>query len=273
MIGKLFTGIACAALMLVPPLAAQEAEPDAEAFSAMMEMLRAEPLTAEQEARLPLAQAIVDRVIPPGTLGEMMGSMFDQFMGPIMQLANRAPSGDLARQLAIDPNELTLGDEQLAEAVDILDPVRLERNERMASVMPKLMGRMMDAMEPAMREAMAEAYAVHFSDGELADIDAFFSTESGLAYARKSFAISSDPRIIAASMESMPALMGSIGEMRQEMEAAVADLPQQRRFDDLSAAERTRLAELLGWSVEELEASMRTAEELESEEEEASAGW
>ena len=72
---------------------------------------------------------------------------------------------------------------------------------------------------------------------------------------------------MAASMESLPVIMGSIGELETEMEAAVADLPEPRTFAQLSADERTRLAELLGWSVEELEANMLVAEELRREEE------
>jgi hypothetical protein len=233
----------------------------------MMAMFQTEPLTAEQETRLPLAQAIVDKIIPVGSLGEMLGSMFDQFLAPILQMTHLAPRGELAELLAILPRELTLGDAEITEAADILDPVRLERNERIASVMPTLMGRLMDAMEPPMRKAMTEAYAITFTDQELADIDAFFSTETGISYARKSFALASDPRIMAASMESLPVIMGSIGELETEMEAAVADLPEPRTFAQLSADERTRLAELLGWSVEELEANMLVAEELRREEE------
>lgn len=268
MIGRFFAAAAGAALMLSAPASAQQAEPDAEAFAAMAAMFQAEPLDAEQQARLPLAQTIVDKIIPEGSLGEMMGSMFDRILAPIMQMASQAPRGELAQQLAIEPGELALGDEEIIEAADILDPVRLERNQRIASVMPTLMGRLMDAMEPPMRKAMAEAYAVSFNDRELADIDAFFSTESGISYARKSFAMASDPRIIAASMESLPAIVGSIGQLETEMAAAVADLPERRTFADLSAEERARLAELLGWSIEELEAHMHR-----SSEQEASIDW
>lgn len=264
MIGRLIAAAAAAALMLSAPVSAQQT--DAEALAAMMTMFQAEPLTAEQESRLPMAQAIIDKIIPAGSLGEMMGSMFDQFLAPIMQLANQAPRGELARRLAIEPGELALGDEQIAESADILDPVRLERSARIAALMPTLMTRMMEVMEPSMRKAMAEAYAVHFTDRELDDIDAFFSTESGLSYARKSFAMSSDPRIIAASMESLPTIMGSLGEFETDLAAAAADLPEPRTFAELSAEERARLAELLGWSVEELEANMLVAEELASEE-------
>ena len=112
-------------------------------------------------------------------------------------------------------------------------------------------------------DAVCAAPAPVRTDRELDDIDAFFSTESGLSYARKSFAMSSDPRIIAASMESLPTIMGSLGEFETDLAAAAADLPEPRTFAELSAEERARLAELLGWSVEELEANMHRSSEQE----------
>ena len=132
----------------------------------------------------------------------------------------------------------------------------------MASTMPALMKDMMQVMEPPMRKAMSEAYAVYFNEQELNDIDAFFSTESGLAFARKSFTMASDPRIIGASMEAMPAMMESLGSLETKMEEATADLPAKRSFAELSAEERARIAEITGASVEDIQQTMEAAQYL-----------
>ena len=108
------------------------------------------------------------------------------------------------------------------------------------------MGKMMTATEPVMREAMSQLYAINFDTRELADIDAFFSTESGAAYARKSFTMASDPRMTGAMMQAMPEMMGSFAEIEADMAAAVADLPPVRTYADLDAAQRARLAERSG---------------------------
>ena len=86
------------------PGAAQTAPdaPQAEAGEAAMDetmamlsgMFPAEPLTAEQQARLPQAQRIIARIIPEGTMGEMMSGMFDQMLGPIMKMAD-APATEV----------------------------------------------------------------------------------------------------------------------------------------------------------------------------------
>ncbi|ALE17947.1 hypothetical protein AMC99_02676 [Altererythrobacter epoxidivorans] len=239
------------------PVAAQEsAMPDDDVMQAMRSMFPVEPLTAEQEARLPIARGIVAKMIPEGTLGDMMGSMFDKMMGPIMELASSNPEADVARQLGLDPSELELTEEQAAELAGILDPAWRERNAVMGKLMPEMMKDMMTRMEPTMRKAMSEAYAIHFNANELADIDAFFSTPSGLSFARKSFSMSSDPRILGASMEALPSMFESIGEMEAKMTAATADLPAPRRWGDLTASQKSRISALTGLDQDEVEANM-----------------
>lgn len=87
--GLIFAATAgLAALTIAPqPLAAQEADPSAEAdeMQQAMEMLGAmfpaEPLTADHEGRLPQATRIMATIIPEATLAEMAGSMFDKMLG------------------------------------------------------------------------------------------------------------------------------------------------------------------------------------------------
>ena len=261
MIRKSIFAIGAILALFAQPVAAQD-ESEEDAFAAFAEMFTAEPLTEEQQARLPLAKEIVGKMIPEGTLGEMMGGMFDSIFDPIMEMATSNPKGDVAKMLGVESYELDVTEEQAVELATILDPVWKERNSLMASTMPALMKDMMQVMEPPMRKAMSEAYAVYFNEQELNDIDAFFSTESGLAFARKSFTMASDPRIIGASMEAMPAMMESLGSLETKMEEATADLPAKRSFAELSAEERARIAEITGASVEDIQQTMEAAQYL-----------
>ena len=247
------------ALACAGPVAAQEGGEDEEMFAAMMSMFAPEPLTAEQEARLPAAQAIVAKVVPPGTMGEMMSSLFDGMLGPIMDMALQPSSAEAAKQLGVDPDELELDAEQSAEVLALLDPVWRERQERTLAATRSAIGKMMTAMEPAMRDAMSQLYAINFNGRELADIDTFFSTDSGAAFARKSFTMASDPRMMGAMMQSMPQMMSSFAEMEADMAAAMADLPPARGFADLDSAQRARLTELTGLDEAALEEGMARA--------------
>lgn len=262
--------IACAvgalALTCASPVAAQEGAEDEDMLAAIMSMFAPEPLTAEQQARLPAAQAVVAKIVPPGTMGEMMSSLFDGMLAPIMDLAMQPSSADAAEQLGVDPEELELDTEQSAEVLALLDPVWRERQERTFAATQSAIGKMMTAMEPAMRDAMSQLYAIDFDASELADIDTFLSTDSGAAFARKSFTMASDPRVMGAMMQSMPQMMGSFAEIETDMAAAVADLPPARGYADLDATQRARLAELTGLDQAAIEEGMaRAAAEAEDQ--------
>jgi Uncharacterized protein conserved in bacteria (DUF2059). len=257
-----------ALLVATPALAAQDAAPtapsEADQLAAMTDMFSgmftAEPLTAEQQARLPAAEQLIAKVIPEGTMAEMMDKVYNGVMGPIMAAAPNGATTTLARQIGLPPYALDLGEDQAAELASLFDPAWAERQQREMAIIPAMMKDVMTLMEPGMRKAMAELYAIRFSDSALAEIDAFFSTATGTKYARESFLMASDPRIMAASMDAMPALMGMMGDMEARMAESVADLPAVRSFADLSPEERARVAEMTGYSVEDIETNLNLDE-------------
>jgi Uncharacterized protein conserved in bacteria (DUF2059) len=268
MIRRLFiTAVSLSALALAPqPLAAQDegaeadaseaaaaGDPMADAMGMLGAMFPAEPLTTEQEARLPQANRIITRMIPEGTLGEMMGGMFDKIMGPMTAALDAPANATVQKGIGVSPASIGLSDEQAAEIAALLDPAYAERHKREMAVMPTMMRDMMTVMEPTMRKAMSELYAIHFSQKELDDIETFFLTDSGAAYARKSFTMSSDPRIISASMESLPQMMEAFGDFEKKITAASADLPPKRSFADLPDAQKAKIAEMTGLSIAEIE--------------------
>lgn len=222
-------------------------EPSEADVAAMMKaMFPVEPLTAEQQARLPQAQAVIAKMMPPGTLQQVAGGMFDKMLNPLMAMGIKADSATVAIELAIEDEDFAIDDADAERVAEILDPVREERIRTVTEATQRAMGTAMTAMEPGMRKGMAEAYAATFTIGELTAIDAFFTTPEGASFARKSYALTSDPRIMAAAMESLPAMMGQMKAMEADMKAAEAKLPPRRGYADLSAAERAEIAELTG---------------------------
>lgn len=249
----------------VPAMAQQEGDAEiaidgdemmGEMFGALGQMLKAEPLTAEQEERLPLAKTIVGKMIPEGSMSEMMDKMMGGSLGSIMKLAGEAvPKQKLAEKLGTNAFALDMSDNDAAELLSVFDPQWKERQKREADMMPKIMGDILSVMEPPMRKAISELYAINFSTKELSEIDAFFSTETGTNFARKSFTMASDPRVMAASMEALPQMMGSFAKIETMMAQATADLPKPRNFSQLTADEKAFVTEASGLSAEEIEQS------------------
>lgn len=218
-------------------------------FAAFMGgLFQAEPLTAEQEARLPAAQAVVGAMMPKGFYGKMMSDMMDRMMRPMMSMLAK-PEFQLTSRLDMDSDAIEkLGAARAAEAIRILDPAYDRRAEAAMGVISGKLGGAFGPMEEPMREGLAKAYAARFDKAQLADIAAFFATPTGSTYARESMALFSDPRVMQASMKALPQMLSGFGDMEAAMNQAMASLPAERAYSDLSASERQRLAEILNVS-------------------------
>ena len=220
---------------------------DEAAVLAMMSgLFQAEPLTAEQEARLPAATAIVATMMPEGFYGELMRDMMEKTMRPMMAMFSK-PDFLLASRLTLDEAAIAeLGDAEKKELLTMLDPAWDQRADTMVNAIVANMGGAYAAVEPPVRAGLAKAYAVRFDQAQLADISSFFATPTGGEFARQSMALFADPQVMGATMEAMPEMIGSFTEMETSMEAALESLPAERDYADLSAAQRARMADLLG---------------------------
>ena len=263
-IKDLVTGIAAGALMIATPAAAQDefgseemTEQQMAEFGALFgSMFQAEPLTLEQEARLPAAQRVVGLMLPDGFYGKMMadtiGPMFDgifsMFGGPDMIVSSKFVLSDEQRE--------ALSDAQMAEIAGIVDPAYESRGGAISDAMNASMTEAFAVMESPMRDGLSRAYAARFDDTQLADIAAFFATPTGQVYAPESMALFSDPQVMQSMMGTLPVIMQSFGGMEKTIEDAMAALPKEKGYADLSASEKSRLAQLLGLSEAELEQSM-----------------
>ncbi|MDJ0979551.1 MAG: hypothetical protein QNI87_13570 [Erythrobacter sp.] len=267
---RLFTpALAAAALALsVPlaPLAAQEdSEPSAEEIEQELDAMgamfgdmfgNAEPLTPEQEARVPLAQSVVLKVFPEGTYAKMMDETMKPMMDAVMANIAGSPGVLLMELTGLPPSALAEIDEaKLNEAVALLDPSAEARNAEMADTMLRVIGDIVVQIEPSYRAGLARAYAVRFTEDELAGLDAYFATPVGAKYAAESFLIYADPQVMASMNEMMPAVMEAMPAMMGDVGAIAEKYPKGRTFSDLSEEEQTRLAGLLDTTLENLAAN------------------
>ena len=252
---KIVNAMAAAALVCAVPTAAQEDPEHSESamspgeldeFAGMMASLfQTEPLTEEQNARLPAAQAVVGEMMPDGFYGEMMAGMMDKMLRPMLTMFSQ-PEFVLGARLTVDAEAIeALEEAEQAELTAMLDPAYQARGDAMVAVLTSRMGGMFTAMEGPMREGLSKAYAVRFDDAQLADIAAFFATPTGGEYARESMALFADPQVMQASMQALPAMMSGFGDIESAMREAMAALPAERGYGDLTEAQRERMAELL----------------------------
>lgn len=213
----------------------------------------AEPLTEEQEARMPEAMQVVAKLFPEGTYAKMMNETMKPMFDGIMGGMGGSPALVLSGLTGIDPITLNQNDkEDLQQALDLLDPQAEARNQAISDMTVTLVADIMAEIEPSYRAGLARAYAVRFSAEELNGLDAFFSTELGGKYAAESFLIYADPQVMSAMNEMMPAMMERMPDIMGGIVTLVEEYPEGRSFSELDASERALLADLLGVTEQEL---------------------
>ncbi len=227
----------------------------AEAFSLFGTLFKADPLTPEQEALLPVATEMARRIMPEGSFRTAMRETIDPMMTVIIGNLDSNPRVRLAEISGVGEGDLeSLSDAEAQEALDIFDPQYAARNERITRAVTAMMGKLLEAVEPAYREGMARALARRFSEAEMRELLAFFATPTGGKFAAQSFLVQYDPQLMGV-MEAMgPAAVKLVPELTEEFAAIEKDLGGSRDFSQLSGAERSRAARLIGKPVSELDA-------------------
>ena len=222
--------------------------------NALSNMFEADPLTQEQQARLPAALKIIDQVFPVGTYRTMMDESVKPMMSSMFGATEQLPVSMMGGLLGLSPDEVTaMGDTTIGEVMAIMDPAFEQRTALSAQLSIDLLDSVVDTIEPPVRAGLARAYAVKFTDQQLEEMHAFFSTETGSYFASQSFLIFTDPQVMAAMSDMMPVMMEQIPPLAEKLEADMAELPAPRQYSDLTAAQRSTLADLLGMTPAELE--------------------
>lgn len=233
------------------------------ALAMMQTMFAAPELTAEQEARLPLATQLAERMLPNGIYARAMTETFSSFIDPIMGMApQNMPVYDMSERLGVEYALVDgLDQAQQEEIGRILDPVYEQRGRAAVDFVMGKTTEMMALIEPGMRRGVARSFATRLDEQQLGAVVAFFDTPAGAAFAQHSMLAFSDRQTISALMAEMPRLMESMPNFETAVAEATASLPAEREYADLSAADRRRLAKLLGISEGELRQKMAEAAE------------
>ena len=186
------------------------------------------PLAEPDPERLALARTTAAALLPPGSYQRMMqttmssvsdsvtASMFD------MRAVDVVPQGsgndaDVRREL---------GDRTLGELAAEADPHFEERMRITNRVMFAEMIPVVTRLEPEVREGLARAYAKKFTREQLVDMNRFFATPSGSAFATESLSIWMDPEIMSLMGKLGPEIIQEMPRIMEKVSAATAHLPQ-----------------------------------------------
>jgi hypothetical protein len=195
----------------------------------------AAPAAPIDPARLAIAQKTVGKLIPAGTYKRMMKDMMDGMAGGLIQQMMGMDASALAAATGAKEGGDDTKGKTFGELAAEKDPHFKERMDITMKVMFTEMGTLMNDMEPVVRDALSKIYARKYSAKELTDMDAFFATPSGAAFAGNFMATFTDKEMIDASFGMMPKILEVMPEIMKKVEAATAHLPPLPKPEDEAA--------------------------------------
>lgn len=230
-----------AALALATTVIAPAAHAQAQAASSA-----AAPASVDPK-RLEIAQRVAGELMPVGTYRTMMKTVLDQMTGNIMNQMLNMPIRDFAKIGGLSEDDLAkVGPATIRQVAVIMDPAFEQRTTVLTKVMMNEIGEFMSGMEPEYRAGLADGLAASFSLEQLSELQRFFATPTGSAYASQSMLLYANPAMMQRMQTMMPKLMQAMPGIMQKVQAATAALPKPRDAKDLTPAERKQIEDLLG---------------------------
>ncbi|WP_262407966.1 DUF2059 domain-containing protein [Sphingopyxis sp. OPL5] len=204
-------------------------------------------------AQLAIAQKTTGALVPTGSLEKMMDNLYGKLFRGLMGELGGMSDIMLSYKTGVEADKISALDDVTKEKIaDIFDPNRKAREEQIMTNVKPLISEVLRDLEVPMREGMANAFARKFSADQLNQMNAFFATPAGSAYASEWMALQADPEIILAIIKSVPPMANKWIDRAPELEGKFKDLPKERQMADLSDADLTKLAGLMKVDVQTL---------------------
>lgn len=178
------------------------------------------PALAPNPARLAAAKPVIDKLWPLGTYRRIMSGTMTQYLDAIIDTSFGLKVGDVDPDAKAGDKNATIG-----AAAEKADPHFRERFRIMTTTMFAEMQPLLDKIEPQLRDSLTTIYARKFTPEQLADMDRFFATPSGQAYAAESMTAFMDPEIMKGMQAFVPEFLQKMPDIMKKVEAATAHLP------------------------------------------------
>ncbi|MEO9599359.1 DUF2059 domain-containing protein [Parasphingorhabdus sp.] len=178
-------------------------------------------------ARLAVAETTVDHLFPIGTYERMMKGTMDQMLDGMLAGLGGMTMEEMGGTVSPSGEDYSAEDKDktLAELMQESDPNFEERMQISTRVLMDEMTDLMSAMEPQVRTTLTKIYARKYSIAQLNEMNDFFATDTGSAFARDYMMVFVDPEMMESMMSMVPELMQAMPNIMKKVEDATAHLP------------------------------------------------
>jgi len=194
--------------------------PDLGSMFALMDKMFP-PQPDPDPARLALARTAVNAMWPDGSYGKMLSGMLGGMYDRAMQLKQ----SDFA-SLDTKTSKSADKDESLHDTLAAKDPYFDQRTAVIRAVLEEEAAKLSAVIDPRMRDGLSRAMARRLDAHQLADVNAFFATPSGSAFAGQYLQLWLDPDAMRSMMSATPDMMKLMPEAMQKIKAANDKFPE-----------------------------------------------
>ncbi len=216
------TAIAAALLAATPALA--QTTPSVPA-AAPQPVFAVQLIPPTDPVRLAAAKPVIDRIWPAGTYARMMRTMMGPFMQSSIAQTMAMKPGDLIPGMMGKPTGKPEDNETLGQMAAKNDPYFQQRMALTMNAVGDEMAKLMTQVEPGVRDALAHAYARRFTGVQLGELDRFFATPTGQAYAADQMTLMMSPDMAQAMQAFVPEMVKAAPEFMAKVAEATKDLP------------------------------------------------
>lgn len=178
-------------------------------------MAQETPAVEIDPARQAAADKVVAALVPQGIYLRIMRDQFPKMMDAMIGQMGGMTGAQLGQQ----------GDETFDATARKADPHFQERMRIMTKVMGEEMGTVMNRLEPRVRAGLSRAFVRKYTAAQLGDLNAFFQTPSGKAFANDYLLLFTDPELMREMAAAAPEMIQAMPRIMKKVEAATAHLP------------------------------------------------
>ncbi len=171
------------------------------------------------------AAKVTDQLWPIGTMRRQMEGSMGKFYDGIFDEIMSSKMSDFVPENEIPKSQRNSANKTLMQMAEASDPYFKERMRITMEVTTKEMIPVMEKMEPDMRRIMTLAIARRYSPAQMADMNAFFATPSGQAFATTWLNLYMEPEVISVYKRMIPDFIKAGPDIAKKVEAATAHLP------------------------------------------------
>lgn len=243
--------------------------------ASMAETLGMADLPPIDPVRLAAAQQLVGPMTQRASMEKLYNNLYSRLFEGFRTMGRQSERDSLLIALGVPADHLAnVSQAEVKQVTAILNPNAAAQQQRYTDAMRPLVNEIFAVLLPAVQQGMARAYARQFTAEELGQIQSFFATPTGVAFAAELLPLQANPEVIMAMLDSAPELIRRVEKVVPTIDANFNALPrgeELREPDKLTTKEWKQLAEILKVDHKVLKANAAEQQAASKAEKEATA--